>query len=172
MFDHYECMITQEEKDLLKCRTADQGKVMILKEHLNHLVISSLIWCFAAQKVCTASFKPSNYPECAFPLPSCPPSPPQYAPQHAPLPTLLSPRPSAYMHHARPHFLTQHKVRDDQSSCNDHTDTYLLLCVRLLLLIPPLSLSLSISVSRSPTLCLSVSQPICVVITRAVCGCS
>ena len=53
MFEHYECMITQEEKDLLMCRDADQGKVMILKEHLNHLVISSLIWCFAAQKVCT-----------------------------------------------------------------------------------------------------------------------
>jgi hypothetical protein len=52
MFEHYDCMITQDEKNLFMNKNADKGSVVILKEHLDFVVLASLIWAFAAQKVC------------------------------------------------------------------------------------------------------------------------
>ena len=52
MFEHYDCMITQDEKNLFMNKHADKGNVEILKEHLDFVVLASFIWAFAAQQVC------------------------------------------------------------------------------------------------------------------------
>ena len=74
MFEHYDCMITQDEKNLFMNKNADKGSVVILKEHLDFVVLASLIWAFAAQKVCVYNALGDRYllvflQACKFVLP-------------------------------------------------------------------------------------------------------